>query len=63
MWMVYGILTLAIQPGVLQIVEKKEFDNPQDCFKEAMIVMEDKTDPRGMACVPIPSDKKADVDA
>jgi len=58
MWLVYGIITIAIQPGVLQIVERKEYANPQDCFKDAMVLMADSEDPRGMACVPIPSDKK-----
>lgn len=53
MWVVYGILTLALQPGVLQVVERIEYDNPQDCFKKAMVVMQDADDPRGMACVPI----------
>jgi len=57
-WLVYGIITLAIQPGVLQIVERKEYTNPQDCFEDAMVIMADAEDPRGMACVPIPSDKK-----
>jgi hypothetical protein len=61
MWTVYGILTLAIQPGILQIVERIEFDNPQDCFREAMVIMQDADDPRGMACVPIPQDEKGDA--
>lgn len=63
MWTVYGIITIAIQPGVLQIIDRQEFKNPQDCFKEAMVLMKDAEDPRGMACVPIPNDKKAGVDA
>jgi len=58
MWTVYGILTLAIQPGILQIVEKGEYTNPQDCFREAMVIMQDADDPRGMACVPIPQEGK-----
>lgn len=53
MWIVIGIFTMTIQPGVFQVVENKEFENPEDCFKEAMIVMADENDPRGMACVPI----------
>jgi hypothetical protein len=57
-WIVYGIITIVIQPGVLQIVERKEYANPQDCFRDAMVLMADAEDPRGMACVPIPSDKK-----
>jgi hypothetical protein len=61
MWTVYGILTLAIQPGMLQIVDRIEFDNPQDCFIEAMIIMQDANDPRGMACVPIPIEKGEDA--
>tara|TARA_Y100000004_G_C8730221_1_gene333972 strand:- start:130 stop:315 length:186 start_codon:yes stop_codon:yes gene_type:complete len=61
MWVVYGIITIAIQPGVLQIIDRKEFKNPQDCFEEAMVIMQDKEDPRGMACVPVPDDRKAGV--
>ena len=58
MWTVIGIITIAIQPGILQIVEKKTFTNPQDCFNEAMVIMADADDPRGMACVPIPQEGK-----
>ena len=58
MWTVIGIVTLAIQPGILQIVEKKDFNSPQDCFQEAMEIMADANDPRGMACVPIPQEGK-----
>jgi hypothetical protein len=58
MWTVIGIITIAIQPGILQIVEKKDFTNPQDCFNEAMVIMADADDPRGMACVPIPQEGK-----
>jgi hypothetical protein len=58
MWTVIGIITLAIQPGILQIVEKKDFASPQDCFNEAMVIMADAEDPRGMACVPIPQEGK-----
>jgi len=47
---------MALQPGILQVVEKQEFSNPQDCFEKAMEVMADTTDPRGMACVPIKKD-------
>lgn len=58
MWIIYGIITIAIQPGVLQIVERKEYNDPQDCFKDAMVIMADADDPRGMACVPIPQQGK-----
>jgi len=58
MWIIYGIITIALQPGVLQIVECKEYTNPQDCFKDAMVIMADAEDPRGMACVPIPQQGK-----
>ena len=61
MWTVFGIITIAIQPGVLQIIDRKEFENPQDCFNEAMVLMQDAEDPRGMSCVPIPDDKKTGV--
>jgi len=58
MWVIYGIITLAVQPGLLQIVDRKEYANPQDCFKDAMVMMADAEDPRGMACVPIPQEGK-----
>lgn len=58
MWLVYGIITIAVQPGLLQIIDRKEYTNPQDCIRDAMVLMADEQDPRGMACVPIPSDKK-----
>ena len=58
MWLIYGIITIALQPGVLQIVERKEYANPQDYFKDAMVMMADAEDPRGMACVPIPQEGK-----
>jgi len=58
MWIIYGIITIALQPGVLQIVERKEYNDPQDCFRDAMVIMADADDPRGMACVPIPQQGK-----
>lgn len=58
MWIIYGIITIAVQPGLLQIVERKEYNDPQDCFKDAMVIMADANDPRGMACVPIPQKGK-----
>jgi len=58
MWIIYGIITIAVQPGLLQIVERKEYNDPQDCFKDAMVIMADANDPRGMACVPIPQQGK-----
>lgn len=58
MWIIYGIITIAVQPGLLQIVERKEYNDPQDCFRDAMVLMADSEDPRGMACVPIPQEGK-----
>ena len=58
MWLIYGIITIAVQPGLLQIVERKVYNDPQDCFRDAMVMMADKEDPRGMACVPIPQEGK-----
>ena len=58
MWTVVGIITLAVQPGLLQVVGREEFENPQDCFEKAMMLMKDADDPRGMACVPIPPEWK-----
>ena len=58
MWLIYGIITIAVQPGLLQIVERREYNDPQDCFRDAMVLMADAEDPRGMACVPIPQEGK-----
>ena len=58
MWLIYGIITIAVQPGLLQIVERREYNDPQDCFRDAMVLMADAEDPRGMACVPIPQQGK-----
>ena len=52
MWITLGVYALAIQQGVFQVVETKEFNNPEDCFKEALVVMTDENDPRGMLCMP-----------
>ncbi len=61
MWTVYGIITIAMQPGFLQIVDRKEYENPQDCFEEAMVMMQNEEDPRGMSCIPVPDDKKTTI--
>jgi hypothetical protein len=61
MWTVYGLITIALQPGIIQIIDQKEFENPQDCFTEAMVLMQDAEDPRGMVCTPIPDDRKTGV--
>jgi hypothetical protein len=53
MWITLGVYALALQQGIFQIVETKEFNNPEDCFREALIVMNDPEDPRGMLCLPI----------
>ena len=61
MWTIYGIITIALQPGMLQIIDQKEYETPQDCFADAMVMMQNDEDPRGMACVPIPDDKKTGI--
>ena len=53
MWITLGVYALALQQGIFQIVETKEFNNPEDCFREALIVAQDTNDPRGMLCVPV----------
>ena len=52
MWITLGIYAIALQQGIFQIVETKEFMNPEDCFREALVVMQDDTDKRGMLCIP-----------
>ena len=53
MWVTLGIYAIALQQGVFQVVETKEFNNPEDCFREALIVAQDTSDRRGMLCVPV----------
>jgi len=53
MWITLGVYAIALQQGIFQIVETREFNNPEDCFREALIVMNDSKDARGMLCLPI----------
>jgi hypothetical protein len=53
MWITLGIYAIALQQGIFQVLETKEFPNPEDCFREALIVAQDTSDPRGMLCVPV----------
>ena len=52
MWITLGVYAIALQQGIFQIVETQEFTNPEDCFRQALIVMNDANDPRGMLCLP-----------
>jgi hypothetical protein len=45
-----------ISPGVMQLVGTQEFERPEDCFKQAVTVMADKTTQVHMACMPIIKD-------
>ena len=56
MWITLGVYTIALQVGILKIVETQEFEKPEDCFKQAFMIMQDENDPRGMACVPVLKD-------
>lgn len=53
MWAVVGILYIVIGPTMLQITGTKEYNDPQQCFADAMAVMADKENPNNMACVPV----------
>ena len=53
MWITLGIYAIALQQGIFQVVETKEFNNPEDCFREALVVAADPADIRGMLCVPV----------
>ena len=52
MWITLGVYAIALQQGIFQIVETQEFNNPEDCFRQELIVMQDENDLRGMLCVP-----------
>lgn len=52
MWTVFGVIYLVLGPNLLKVVGTKEYQNPQDCFRDAMVVMADKEEPHHMACVP-----------
>lgn len=56
MWITLGIYAIALQQGIFQVVETKEFSNPEDCFREALVVAADAEDTRGMLCVPVKKD-------
>jgi hypothetical protein len=47
MWVTLGIMYIFISPGVMQL---------EDCFKQAVTVMADKTTQVHMACMPIIKD-------
>jgi hypothetical protein len=52
MWITLGVYAIALQQGIFRVVEIKEFNNPEDCFREALVIAADDNDPRGMLCVP-----------
>jgi hypothetical protein len=52
MWITLGVYAIALQTGIFKVVDTKEFNNPEDCFREALVVMQDENDPRGMLCLP-----------
>ena len=53
MWITLGVLYVFIEQGIMQITGTKEYENPEDCFREAVAVMADETNQVHMACVPI----------
>jgi hypothetical protein len=53
MWKIAGIYYLIVAQNMFQVVDMHYFETPQECFMQAMSIMEDNQDPRNMACVPI----------
>lgn len=53
MWITLGILYVFTAPGVMQLVKTQEYLKPEDCFKDAVVVMTDAQNPAHMACLPI----------
>lgn len=53
MWTVFGVIYLVVGMNLLQVVDSREYQNPQDCLADAMRIMADKEEPHHMACVPV----------
>jgi hypothetical protein len=53
MWTVFGIIYLVVGTNFLQVVDSREYQNPQDCLADAMRIMANKEEPHHMACIPV----------
>jgi hypothetical protein len=53
MWTVFGIIYLVVGTNLLQVVDSREYQNPQDCLADAMRIMANKEEPHHMACIPV----------
>ena len=53
MWTVFGVIYLVVGMNLLQVVDSREYQNPQDCLAAAMKIMANKVEPHHMACVPV----------
>ena len=53
MWTVFGVIYLVVGMNLLQVVDSREYQNPQDCLAAAMKIMANKEEPHHMACVPV----------
>ena len=49
MWTVFGIIYLVVGTNFLQVVDSREYQNPQDCLADAMRIMANKEEPHHMA--------------
>ena len=53
MWITLGFTYIFIEQGIMQLTGTKEYEKPEDCFREAVAVMADENYQVHMACVPI----------
>lgn len=52
MWLIVGFMYLALGEGHLQVLENVVYEDPRDCFKDAMEIMARKDDIK-MGCIPV----------
>ena len=47
------MIYLVVGMNLLQVVDSREYQNPQDCLADAMKIMADRDRAHHMACVPV----------
>jgi hypothetical protein len=52
MWLIVGILYMGLGDGHIQVFENIVYEDPRDCFSDAMEIMARKEDLK-MGCIPV----------
>lgn len=52
MWLIVGILYIGLGEGQLHVFENIVYEDPRECFQDAMEVMARKEDLK-MGCIPV----------